>query len=99
MMNRAFKTLRLLVIAAVVVSASLWMTRLPEARSQPSSEDGCPVHANQIRWPEKDPVWTICWTQPIDTCSEVDGAVIRLSHVLYKGKVVCDRASLPCMNV
>jgi hypothetical protein len=59
----------------------------------------CPVHAHTISWPEQNPVWTLCWTQPMETKQEVDGSGLRLSHVFYKGRKVFERASLPLLNV
>jgi hypothetical protein len=94
-----------LVMGAVVVScAGLGLLLVPGSRGRSETLEEtppveCPVHANTLSWPDVNPVWTMCWTQPKDTAKDIDGSGLRLSHVFYKGKKVLDQASLPCMNV
>jgi hypothetical protein len=95
---------RLVMGATALTMAGLWWFF---AGSKSSGQDNrppappydCPAHAHTIVWPEQNPVWTVCWTQPIETQKEVSGSGIRLSHVYYKGKKVLERASLPLLNV
>jgi copper amine oxidase-like protein len=97
----------------VLAVAAIWLFWTPKAGSQPSPAQErdqpkskspklastCPAHSYQVSWPEKNPVWTLCWNQPMDTTQEVDGSGLRLGHVHYKGKKVLEKAGMPCLNV
>jgi hypothetical protein len=94
----------LIVGATSLAMAALWWcmgtgrSSGQDSRPQAPPYD-CPAHAHTLVWPEQNPIWTICWTQPNETQKEVSGSGIRLSHVYYKGRKVLERASLPLLNV
>jgi hypothetical protein len=53
---------------------------------------------HQIRWPDANPVWEMCWTSPADSAG-IDGSGLEIADVRYNGQLVLARGHIPVVNV
>lgn len=90
------KRIVVMVLALVGAATLGWSLSQAPGSALPEPDPCAGVH--HIQWPDKNPVWEMCWLSPTAS-SGVDGSGLELRYVRYKKHMVLYRAHIPILNV